>query len=245
MWAAIVFTLTVIGVIYAVITYHWPKAPSSERFARNDHKRLVLTGLTTGRFAFSKRRRLGRSLQRIIHSHLYHATQRVDVGTHEEVKLQFYVDLMEAAVLAKELRIMSAALSIFLRDVIQYPYEIIAVPKNGNPLLGFAVARHLKKKLLIIKDSSPRRTYKLDGTFNVGDTAVLIDDVSSDGEFLARPLGILRHYRITVHDCGTIVHRTEGPAAVRLRELDCNFHAMLSLSDHDIEGLLGLKPLPI
>lgn len=238
------FVLTVIGTVYGILSYHKPRAALDATAAVTNRRQLIIAGLTTSKVPFSRRQRLGQSLQAIICKHVYHAGQRVDYGTHQ-VKLAFYVDLMESAVIPEELNVMSAALACFLRDAIQYPYDIIAVPKNGNPLLGCAVARKLKKKLLIVKDHSPHRTYKLDGTFDKTDTAVLVDDVSSDGEFLAKSLGILRHYHIRVDDCATIVHRVEGPAAPRLRESDCNFHAMLSLSDQQIERILGIKALRV
>lgn len=183
------------------------------------------------------------SLKKIIMSHLYYARERFDAGTYDHVFIQFYVDLMEAAVISKELKIMALNLIRIIRENVNYEFTTITVPKNGCPLLGYEVARKMNKKLLMIKDYGPRREYKFDGKFTEKDVAIIIDDVSSDGLFLVKPIDILHENKICSKDCFVIVHRKEGDAKHKLGDKGHKLYSIFELSDEDIANLIGVNIL--
>jgi len=180
-------------------------------------------------------------LKKLVMSHLYYLEDKFDAGTYDHVYLQFYVDLMEAAVSPKELKIMTVNLVRLIKDNIDYDFSIIAVPKNGCPLLAYEVAKYMKKKLLIVKDYGPRHSYQFDGRFVKGETAIIIDDVSSDGSFLKNPIAVLKKNKIASRDCLVLIHRKEGNAKRKLKSAQHTLHYILELSDGDIANMLGVS----
>lgn len=196
-----------------------------------------------GKFFFASRRYwYATRFKKIIMNHLHYSADRYDAGTFENINIHFYLDLMEAAVNQAELKIMARNMAYFIRETIKYDYHIIAVPKNGNPLLAFETSKILKKRLLMVKYHATRRAYKFDGEFNPEEKVILIDDVSSDGPFLCKPVSILKENKIEIKDCLVLVHRREGSADDRLRQIGINLHRMCELEDGDIARLLGARP---
>ena len=197
-------------------------------------------GLSPHRFFWgSKSNRYLTRLRRVIMNHLYYSKDRYNAGTFESVNIQFYVDLMEAVLIQNELKILAKNMADFIRKTIRYDYKIITTPKLGNPILASKVAQILNKPLLLAKPRGTRKSYIFDGKFSKGDLAILIDDVSSDGRFLADPIEIIRANGIQLKDCIVIVHRKEGSAIERLRNMAVNLHRICELDDGDIAGLLG------
>ena len=184
-----------------------------------------------------------RRLMKVITSHLHYSGKRIDAGTFEPVRLRFYVDLMEAAADRSELAVISEAMALFVKSAVAYEFQIVAVPKDGNPLIGAAVARALKKDLLLVKRFGTRHNRKFDGRFRPGAQAILIDDVSSDGLFPGEPAQIMTDNDIKLNDCFTLIHRKEGSAFKHLRDQGFDLHALFHLSDDDIARLLGIEPL--
>ena len=175
-------------------------------------------------------------------SHISYSDEKFDAGTYEQegVIVQYYLDLMEAAVNPSELKVLAKNLACYVKEMVNYDYDIIAVPKNGNPLLGAAVARLLKKRLILVKEQAPKRSYSFDGTFIKGQHAVLIDDVSSEGTFLTRPILMMRSNGLEVTDCLVLVHRKEGTANQRLKDVKVNLHAICEFSDQELAQLFGI-----
>lgn len=79
-----------------------------------------------------------------------------------------------------------------------------------------------------------KKTYgsgaKIDGIFDEGDKAVLIDDLITDGESKIKPVAILRNAGIEVSDVVTLIDREQGGKDA-LSEHGLNLHTAFSISN--------------
>lgn len=131
-----------------------------------------------------------------------------------------------AALIEAELRMKMA-----LRNQQVAPFDLIA----GVPIGGLHVATALSLQMgvpLIYARTDPLaligETTHIEGIYRPGQTALVIDDLTTGGGSLIDTAEVLRQQGIFVRDALVLVNREQG-AAHRLREVGVRLHPVLTL----------------
>ncbi len=131
-----------------------------------------------------------------------------------------------AALIEAELRMKMA-----LRNQQVAPFDLIA----GVPIGGLHVATALSLQMgvpLIYARTDPLaligETTHIEGIYRPGQTAIVIDDLTTGGGSLIDTAEVLRQQGIFVRDALVLVNREQG-AAQRLREVGVRLHPVLTL----------------
>lgn len=131
-----------------------------------------------------------------------------------------------AALIEAELRMKMA-----LRNQQIAPFDLIA----GIPIGGLHVATALSLQMgvpLIYARTDPLaligETTHIEGIYRPGQTAIVIDDLTTGGGSLIDTAEVLRQQGIFVRDALVLVNREQG-AAQRLREVGVRLHPVLTL----------------
>lgn len=140
----------------------------------------------------------------------------------------FYLDLRRLVSYSEQLKVVGAALANLLS---QLPFDhIAAIPYAALPI-GVAASLHSNRSLIY-----PRREAKaygtgvnIEGVFNAGDTALLLDDLATTGETKIETIDRLKAAGLIVKDIVVVIDREQG-AATMLGQAGYNFHALVTLS---------------
>lgn len=176
-------------------------------------------------------------------NHVFVGHELTGVGYIDKQPIGVYLDLHTAATVAAQRDVLADALADFVCDVVGARRDtadfLIASPREGNLLVGAAVAERLTTRFVMIRTGrAPRFGYPLEGTFQPGDTIVLVDDLCMEGSFLGRCVRTLRKYGLTVSYCVCLFERTDGDAREALTEMNVAFHSRYQIDD---EQLMQLK----
>ncbi len=140
----------------------------------------------------------------------------------------FYLDLRRLVSYPKHLNAVGAALAVLLNKL-QFDH-IAAIPYAALPI-GVAASLQSGRSLIY-----PRREAKaygtgvnIEGVFNAGDTALLLDDLATTGETKIETIERLKAADLVVKDIVVVIDREQG-ASDMLDKAGYNFHALVTLS---------------
>ncbi|MEZ4670051.1 MAG: orotidine-5'-phosphate decarboxylase [Anaerolineae bacterium] len=140
----------------------------------------------------------------------------------------FYLDLRRLVAYPDKLQIIGVALAELL-ETLHFDH-IAAIPYAALPI-GTAASLHANRSLLY-----PRREAKsygtgvnIEGVFEAGDTAVVLDDLATTGETKIETIDKLKSAGLAVNDIVVVIDREQGAAAM-LEGLGYHFHALVTLS---------------
>lgn len=159
------------------------------------------------------------------------------VGRANTFNVDYFIDLMSAALVADHLDILADEMTAHMRRVADLNgVGVLAGPKRGNALLIAKVAYQLNRTPIFVKEV-PLFEKRLEGVYGYPGRAAVIDDICSDGELLANCAQVMRESGYEVRDAYVLIARNEGDATERLAELDISLHPLLRLDDHKILDL--------
>ncbi|MFN2135411.1 MAG: orotate phosphoribosyltransferase [Candidatus Promineifilaceae bacterium] len=147
---------------------------------------------------------------------------------HSGKKSRIYLDLRVLVSFPDALRQVAAAYASVLNWL---EFDVLAAtPLAGLPI-GTAVALEMNRPLIY-----PRKTAKsygtgkgIEGVYNVGETAVIIDDLVTSGDSIIQTLAPLKAGGLRVTDAVVLIDREQG-GVESLREQGYRLHAIMSLS---------------
>ena len=139
-----------------------------------------------------------------------------------------YIDLRLLASFPQALRQAAAAYRTVLEKL---QFDIITTaPLAGLPI-GTAVSLDMNMPLIY-----PRKTRKaygsgklVEGKWEEGQTAVVIDDVTTSGDSILQTIQAMQQVGLHVTDAVLLIDREQG-GAENIRAAGYNFHAVISLS---------------
>ncbi len=140
----------------------------------------------------------------------------------------FYLDLRRLVSYPKHLNVVGAALARLLSKL-EFDH-IAAIPYAALPI-GVSASSQSGRSLIY-----PRREAKaygtgvnIEGVFNAGDTALLLDDLATTGETKIEAIDRLKTADLVVKDIVVVIDREQG-AADMLGKLGYNFCALVTLN---------------
>ncbi|MCA0453749.1 MAG: orotidine-5'-phosphate decarboxylase [Chloroflexi bacterium] len=141
----------------------------------------------------------------------------------------FYLDLRRLVSYPKHLNIVGAALARLLAKL-EFDH-IAAIPYAALPI-GVSASFQSNRSLIY-----PRREAKaygtgvnIEGVFEAGDTAVLLDDLATTGETKIETIERLKSADLVVKDIVVVVDREQGAADI-LGRAGYNYYALVKLSE--------------
>ena len=177
-------------------------------------------------------------LETLCFLHLY-VREGGHVGRTRRFDVDYFVDLMSAALVPDHLQIMLTELANHIQRVADLgQISVLAGPKRGNALLIAGTAHRLSLTPILIKER-PLFGKTLEGVDGEPSSAAIIDDVSSDGELLANCAEVMRENGYEVRDAYVLIDRTEGDSIDRLADLGISLHALISLDDHKLRNIVN------
>ncbi len=140
-----------------------------------------------------------------------------------------YIDLRLLASFPQALRQAAAAYRIILERL---QFDIITTaPLAGLPI-GTAVSLDMSIPLVY-----PRQTAKaygsgklVEGKWEVGQTAVVIDDVTTSGDSILQTIQAVEQVGLRITDAVLLIDREQG-GAENIRAAGYNFHAIITLAE--------------
>lgn len=163
------------------------------------------------------------------------------LGVHGTLRFMCFIDLLSAAHVRGDLALMADCLVDEISTEIDgQGVTVIASPKRGNVLLGYAVAEQLALKSLFVRDEI-LASHAVEGIYNKRDKVILIDDVSSDGELLADAVLFLRQEGLNVEGAFTVINRSDGDAERKLAAEGIALKSVLSVNDALVEDLMAAQ----
>ena len=162
----------------------------------------------------------------------------------DPVLLRYYIDFMSTVTNSKQKSLLDRCAIRWIK--LSYPTlpDKIAVPKLGNVILGESVATRLGLPLVIVRQDERlfiKGGHSLEGKLAAGERVLILDDVASDAEFLARCVDQLRAFQATVLGVLCIVNRPEGSVKAALNSAAVPFEFIVELADRELEELAHSK----
>jgi orotate phosphoribosyltransferase len=178
------------------------------------------------------------AIETVCFLHLYER-EGGHVGRTRTFNMNYFVDLMSASLVRDHLEIMTSELVSHIRRTADLSgVGVLAGPKRGNSLLIAKTAYDLSLTPIFIKER-PLFGKWLEGVDGDPGCAIVVDDISSDGELLVNCVQTLRECGYAVHDVYVLIDRIEGDSVELLSELGVTLHPLLDLDDHKIRGLVS------
>jgi orotate phosphoribosyltransferase len=143
-------------------------------------------------------------------------------------KSPIYLDLRLLASYPQALR---RAAAVYRAILAPMTYDVlVATPLAGLPI-GTAVALDMDQRLIYPRNQAKSYGTKkmIEGQWEAGETAVVLDDVITLGGSIVRTLNTLRDVGIQASEAVVLVDRQQGGREV-LREHSCTLHAGFTLS---------------
>lgn len=160
------------------------------------------------------------------------------------VESPIYLDLRRLVGSPESLRVVAMALTAYIREQQLGYAHFAAIPYAALPIATVA-AQHARASLVY-----PRRETKdygtraaVEGVFQPGDVAVLLDDLATTGESKFEAIDKLIEAGLTVRDIVVVIDREQG-ARPTLEEAGYRFHALITLTGllNELERLGRLSP---
>ena len=156
----------------------------------------------------------------------------------------FYLDLHTASCRPETRRALGEALAEHL-DAILGPRLgnglVLASPREGNVLVGAAAAELLGVPFLMVRTKkAPRFGYPIEGRFEVGTEAVVIDDVVLEGSFILRCAGLLRFHGLRCFRCVSLFERTDADARAAFQKAELLLHSKYAFDEADLRRMVDL-----
>jgi orotate phosphoribosyltransferase len=178
------------------------------------------------------------AIETVCFLHLYER-EGGHVGRTRTFNMNYFVDLMSAALVRDHLEIMTSELVSHIRRTPNLNgVGVLAGQKRWNSLLIARAAYALSLTPIFIKER-PLFGKWLEGVDGDPERAIVVDDISSDGELLVNCVLTLRECGYTVQDVYVLIDRTEGDSVELLSDLGVSLHSLLDLDDHKIRGLVS------
>jgi len=155
------------------------------------------------------------------------------IGIDGRIRISSFVDLLSAAHIEDHLTILAKHFAARLKDDLQLQDKLIAIPKRGNCLLGQAIAKSLGLKTLFVRRNVLFGRF-IEGRAHNGAQAVLVDDVSSDGDLLREAVENLHAEGIHVAAARVLIERAEGDAQEKLEGLGINYLPYYVATDQEL-----------
>lgn len=156
-----------------------------------------------------------------------------------QIRVRYFVDFLSAATTTEGKRLLErCALRWIKLHFLTLP-DKFAVPKLGNVILAEAIASRLAVPLVIIRQESNlfiRGGHPLEGKLASDDKVLLVDDIASDGEFLARCVSHIQAFKATVLGVLCLVNRADANAKQVLASKHIDLAYIVELADKDLEG---------
>jgi orotate phosphoribosyltransferase len=167
---------------------------------------------------------------------------RVVTGALDQFEISLFLDLFSACTLVPYRETIARTVARAVTACSTEPATYVAVPKEGNVLLADAVARRLKKHLLVVRALVPAIRFgdPVEGTIAAGACVVVVDDIASDGELLVRTVAHLRAHGARVSNVVCAVERLDGNSRERLVAHDVTLHAPIQLDERTLRELAQL-----
>lgn len=167
-----------------------------------------------------------------------------NTGLFSKVTASVFLDLFSACTDLNNRSILAESLSNKVKELenqLSITFDCVAVPKEGNVLLGDRVARMLSLPLVVVRSGKAIRFgYPLEGNMSPGWSVILVDDISSDGRFLKTCITRLRKYGAVVGHCFCVFERTDGNTSELLSDLNVKLHHIRQINDEDLLSLARL-----
>jgi orotate phosphoribosyltransferase len=180
-------------------------------------------------------RRVEKEVRDIVRRRTYPYHQQ-EAGTYESVPVKFFVDLLSASGDRKDRDVLDRWLTRWVWHKRLRPTHV-AVPKRGNVVLASTVARRLGLPLVVVYQESTLHERPYEGYLERGDRVLLVDDISSDADFLMRVVERLRLENVHIVGTVVLVDRAEGRCATALAEAEIRFYPVITLGDEDLRQL--------
>jgi len=179
------------------------------------------------------------AVQAICFLHLY-VREGGSVGRSRTIPVDYFVDLMTAALVPSHLECLKQELVSHIRRTGDMTAITTAAgPKRGNALLLAAVARELKLEPLFVKER-PLFGKMIEGIGGRPKRAMLVDDIASDGELLVHCVTTLRQDGYEVKEAFVLIDRREGDALDALAQEGVSLRALYSLGDQELESIAAI-----
>jgi orotate phosphoribosyltransferase len=166
---------------------------------------------------------------------------KFDTGIFTKVTHRVFLDLLSAVTIDRDRDSLSSILASHIRDrfgMQELPFECIAVPKEGNVILGAECARRLGLRLVVVRTGKAIKFgLPIEGIASTGTRALIVDDVLSDGGFIRECALRLRANGIGVTHSAFLVEREDGNAESLLKGVNLDKSSVSIISD---EVLLAL-----
>lgn len=187
-------------------------------------------GLTQGRGG-----QLG-ALEAVCFLHLY-LREGGSVGRTRTFQVDYFIDLMTAALVPNHLECLKKELVDHIRRSGKLDgVTTLAGPKRGNSLLLVATARELMLEPVFVKER-PLFGKTIEGIGGRPKKAVVVDDISSDGELLVNTVIVMRDCGYEVTDAFVLIDRPEGDSREVLAQIGVTLSPLCTLSDQELEAI--------
>lgn len=170
---------------------------------------------------------------------------QVVVGALDQFNISLFLDLFSASTFPAYRRIIAELIVGHIRATHFHEQPShIAVPKEGNVLLAAEVAHQLKIPVVIVRTIVPAIRFgdPVEGMIAANACVLVVDDIASDGELLARTVAALRDHGARVTNCFCAVERLDGNSRERLAGHNVVLHTPISLDEGVLRELARLPP---
>ena len=147
---------------------------------------------------------------------------------HSNLKSRFYLDLR---ILVSHPAALRQAAAVYRSVLENLQFDLLAAPPLTGLPLGTAVSLDMNVPMIF-----PRKTAKsygtgkeIEGTWKVGQRAVIIDDVVTSGDSIVQAIVPLKAAGLQVTDSVVLIDREEGGGQL-VREHGYNLYAAMTLS---------------
>jgi orotate phosphoribosyltransferase len=179
-------------------------------------------------------------LRRIAADHIFIQCEKTGVGYVDCQPLAVYLDLHSAACKPAHRQVLAHALADFATDRLGAGLDRVSIasPREGNIIVGSAVADRLGLNFLMIRTGrAPRFGYPIEGVFLPGTSVVLLDDLCMEASFLSVCAQSLRSYGLNISHCVCLFERLDGDAREGLAAVGVQLHAKYQIDDETLKEL--------
>ena len=180
----------------------------------------------------------------IISNNIFIGSKPCPVGYVKKKSIAVYLDLHTASCDRADRKILAEALTTYVSEILASTAKntIIATPREGNILLGEAVAAQIGIPFVMIRTvKAPRFGYPIEGLFNPSSQVILVEDICMEGAFLQLCVELLRQYGLNVSKCICLFERTDGNARKALSNVGVELYAKYLIDDQILRDVASSK----
>lgn len=160
---------------------------------------------------------------------------KFDTGIFSKVTSRVFLDLFSAATMQHDCSALAAVLVSHIKKRFgshDLPFECLAVPKEGNVVLGAECARKLNICFIVVRTGKAIKFgYPIEGIVTTGARALLVDDVLSDGGLIKQCALLLRSNGISVNHSVFLVERADCNANSALKSANLDKSSVSVITD--------------